>query len=97
MTELRNKRLGIKLIEPRLFLKTFWLAILSYPVLIAILTDGYVSFKEGFNWDFLNEGETYIKFFFNLVYWTAFNYFFFWRWNQKLIEKVKAKNGAIEK
>jgi len=73
MTELRKKRFSITLIEPRLFLKTFWPAILIYPVLIAILTDGYVSFKEGFNWDFLNEGETYIKFIFNLAYLTVFN------------------------
>ncbi|GEM_PF-1315650 len=94
MTELRNKRFKITLIEPILFLKTMWPSILIYPFLIAILTDGYVSLKEGFNWDFLNEGETYIKFFFNLAYWTVFNYFIFWRWNQKLIEKVKEKNGA---
>jgi hypothetical protein len=39
----------------------------------------------------LNEGKTYIKFFFNLAYWTVFNYFIFWRLNQKLIEKVKEK------
>lgn len=94
MINSNKKRFSFSLVEPRLFLKTFWLAILLYPVLIAILTDGYVSLKEGFNWDFLNEGETYIKFFFNLVYWTIFNYFIFWKWNQKLIEKVKEKYGA---
>jgi hypothetical protein len=94
MTELRNKRFKITLIEPRLFLKTFWLAILLYPVLIAILTDGYVSLKEGFNWDFLNEGDTYVKFFFNLAYWTVFNYFVFWRWNHKLVKKMREKHGV---
>lgn len=89
-----NKTVNFSLVEPRLFLKTFWLAILLYPVLIAILTDGYVSLKEGFNWYFLNEGDTYVKFFFNLAYWTVFNYFVFWRWNHKLVEKMREKHGV---
>jgi hypothetical protein len=71
-----------------------WPAILIYPVAIAILSDGYIGLKEGFDWTFLEEGKTYVKFLFNLVYWTVFNYFIFWRWNHKLVDKMREKYGV---
>lgn len=81
----------IRLVEPLLFLKTFWLSILSYPVLLLIFSDAYISLQEGFDWSVLRQTETYLKFAFHLIYWTAFNYFIFWRYNEELIRKIKSK------
>lgn len=86
----------LQLIEFKLFLRSFWLFILISGILQVVITDGYIGLKQGFDWSFLQLPETYFKFLFQLLFWTSFGYFVFWRLNptfrDKMREKFKLKN-----
>jgi hypothetical protein len=85
----------MKLVEPKLFLRTFWWSIILFAIL-SIITDGYVGLKQGFDWSFLSGPKPYIQFVFSILLWTAFSYFIFWRWNlvfrDKMMEKFEKKS-----
>jgi hypothetical protein len=80
----------MKLVEPKLFLRTFWWSILLYGMLVVILSDGYMGLKQGFDWSFIGEPRSYFKLIFSSIYWTAFSYFILWRKNPDF-RKKKAK------
>jgi hypothetical protein len=85
----------MKLVEPKLFLRTFWWSIILFAIL-SIITDGYVGLKQGFDWSFIGEPGSYFKLIWNILTWSAFSYFIFWRWNlvfrDKMMEKFEKKS-----
>jgi|AntRauMFilla1563_2_1112583.scaffolds.fasta_scaffold02678_5 hypothetical protein len=81
----------MKLVKPKLFLRTFWWLILFYGLTLAIFTDGLIGLKQGFDWSFIYEPTTYFKLSFNMVWWTIINYFVFWRLNPVFRDKMARK------
>jgi hypothetical protein len=81
----------MKLIEPKLFLRTFWWSILLFGIGSVILSDGYVGLKQGFDWSFIAEPRSYFKLIFNIIWWSASSYFIFWRLNPVFRKKMGEK------
>lgn len=56
------------------------------------VTKIFVRLGVDLNWNALKEPETYFHFIFNLITWSLFSYFIFWKPNrEKLKEKWKQK------